>query len=454
MNYFVKQSARLLMAAALLMPFAPRQVIAAALPAPERLTSSTSSAPLSLAPLLRWSRQPEAVAYELEIFTTMPTKLNNTLTDSRAAFHTTRIFTNAYNPLLSSLVKADQEPQPLWWRVRALDLSGQPLSSFSKLSRIFVSSTVAEMNAPIPLHTMGKTPNSTLLYPVYSWLKQSNAASFEVQLFDTAPEYNEDTERMEVSGSPIATFTSDIAEVYDTNPRYGNEPFYWRVRALQSDGSPLGQWSEFDEFMTSPKVSSTQIAAYGDSITHGGGNVSYGPEDMEYSWLTYLNFPCVNLSQSGDITLDLVSRFEDDVLPFKPEYLLVMIGTNDLRDNEHSTQEAIANIEALRKQCANNDIKPIFLTLPPINPLYIKQAFQEGTDRQWVKKFNDFNRYLCTLPHIDVAAKFAPYSAKQGNLPRSLGLDGLHQNIAGKKLIAKAVNEQLNKAMAEADKLQ
>lgn len=69
----------------------------------------------------------------------------------------------------------------------------------------------------------------------------------------------------------------------------------------------------------------------GDSISHGGGRMSYSPADWPYNYAYYLDFPTMNMSRSGDETGDLLRRFDADVLPFHVQYLLIMGGTNNLR---------------------------------------------------------------------------------------------------------------------------
>ena len=280
-----------------------------------------------------------------------------------------------------------------------------------------------------------------MLYPVYSWIRLNGAASFEVALYDANPEEQPDL-------VPIALESSPIAELYDAEPRMGDVTYYWRVRSLDRNGAPLGTWSETASFRTEARH--WDIAVLGDSISHGGGHLSYGPEDLEYSWLSYLDFPAINLSQSGNITRDMVERFERDVLPFSPTYLLIMGGTNDLRSDEFTLEEAVANMEALKDKCREHGIKPIFLTLPPIHPGNIERAFDEPTIPDWQERFAAFNDYLRRQPHIDVAAAFAPY-ATGGELPEWLGLDGLHEDVIGKQLIAARVNAKWEEARTIAD---
>lgn len=92
-----------------------------------------------------------------------------------------------------------------------------------------------------------------------------------------------------------------------------------------------------------------------------------------------------------------------------------MGGSNDLRA-AYSAADVIANMEGIKEKCRQNGIKPIFLTLPPINPENIKRAFDEDTDPDWPEKFAVFNDYLRQQPHIDTAKALEAYSP-DGLLP-------------------------------------
>jgi lysophospholipase L1-like esterase len=299
------------------------------------------------------------------------------------------------------------------------------------------------MDAPIPRTVNQNAKGSAMLYPVYSWIRPSNAASFEIQVFSDDPDKNP-------SLKPVGDYMSPIAEFYDPAPRMGPAPFYWRVRSLDESGKPIGNWSKSTGFRTSP-TDKWEIAVFGDSISHGGGHISFGPEDLEYSWLTYLDNPAVNLSQSGNLTSDMLARFEQDVVPFHPKYLLIMGGSNDLRSYDYSVESAMQNMDAIEKKCREHGIRPIFLTIPPVNTANIKRAFSEPTDPAWKEKFARFNEFLRQKPHIDVAKSFAAYSSEKAELPEWLGYDGLHEDIIGKQLIAARINADWENAVQAAD---
>ena len=409
-------------------------------PAPEILTRTSKEKPVSCSPVLSWTKESNAVAYELEIFSSAVPDLDPQEADARAVFRTSKVFENAVNLPLDEMRAGLSDSQPLWWRVRAIDLDGAAISPFSRLSPLYTNPSLPRMNAPLLHPVPDRGRGSAMLFPVYSWVRPYGAEKFEVALYTEDPERKPDA-------APIAEWIAPYGEQYDDAPRTGDTTYYWRVRALDEQGTP-GAWSSASAFRLEPRH--WEIAVLGDSISHGGGHVSYGPEHLEYSWLAYLDFPAVNLSQSGDITRLMADRFERDVLPFSPDYLLIFCGTNDLRAGEFTIEDTIANMERLKEKCVAYGIRPIFLTLPPINPANIERIFGEKNTDKWQERFAQFNAYLRQQPHIDTAAAFAPYAA-DGDLPEWLGLDGLHEDIIGKQLIAARVNANLEAAKQAAD---
>ena len=188
-------------------------------------------------------------------------------------------------------------------------------------------------------------------------------------------------------------------------------------------------------FELSPKTEAGEVAIFGDSISHGGGSVSYSPTDWEFSYASYLHFPTINLSQSGDTSTMAAERFEKDVLPFKPSYVIVLVGSNSLRAGVPSW-EVIGDLQSIKKQALENGIKPVFLTIPPLNPRNIKAAFDQDTTDDWRLSIAEVNDYIDTQVHIDIVPGMAD---DDGELKTELALDGLHLDPPGKELMAEAI---------------
>ena len=151
-----------------------------------------------------------------------------------------------------------------------------------------------------------------------------------------------------------------------------------------------------------------------------------------------MNFPAYNLGRSGDTSHDSLLRFDDDVLPYHPYNLLILTGSNDLR-SDISAAAIIQDLEEIGQKCQQNDIRPIFLTLMPINPDNIDQAFHTETDANWLEKLQTINDFIRQQDYyIDLEPYF--YDSTGTLLDTELSVDGLHPDIRGKMLMAEIIN--------------
>ena len=397
------------------------------------LRETTEAEPAAYAPLLSWDKDTQAVVYEIEFYSNPDAKVNHRI------YHTRAVYTNHYNVPLREFAEEYLGKQPIYWRVRSIGFDGQPVSKFSKLATLYTSEKEKDLDRPVIFSEYGKGNGSTLLYPVYDWVGLANASGYTVELYAGTPE-------VAASGklAPVATLHSDVTEIYDREPRIGT--YSWRVRAEDAEGYPFGQWSDFHEVRAEPS-DNWEVAVLGDSISHGGGHYSFSPADFEFSWLSYLDFPAINLSSSGDLSSMTRERFERDVLPFHPKYLMIFTGTNSLRAGE-DPDDVIGDLEAMKVLALANGIRPIFLTLPPINPRNIAHVFDEPTAPDWQMRFERVNSYIRDQACVDAASAFV---CPDGVLPTELALDGLHPDVDGKRLIGEQVNKEWDKAKRDAE---
>lgn len=387
-------------------------------------------APAPLKPFLTWTVVPGAVYYEVEFLDRLPENPNGTEASQYRVYMTREVFTNGYNPNFEWYSE-----NSIVWRVRALDYEGHPLGVFSNAEEVVIDRNLPARVRP-PIATKFNVNGApTPLYPAYSWLPLYGASSYEVELTTAPPEIDGGIlpSRYRVWSKRVSGF-----DCYDDEARSIPGTYYWRVRGLDEQEKPVGEWSEPGQYVVNPRQYN-YAATLGDSITHGGGAVSYSPAAWEYSYQTYLSFTAVNLGKSGDTSETLLERFDRDVLPFKPKFLLILGGTNSLRGGTPAA-EVIKDLAGIRDKCQSYGIRPIFLTLPPINPNNIQKVFQEETAPNWQAEFDAVNRFIRTQQYfIDLQPRFTD---ADGELPDSLAIDGLHPDIEGKKLIAKIINEE------------
>lgn len=380
---------------------------------------------------LTWPQNLNAVRSEVEIFKEIPKDLRADTPIANAIYRNTHVYTNSLMLDMRQL----QAEKPLFYRVRAYDLDGHPIGPYSQPADVESALFKTERNAPIPHDPYGKGNGSVLLYPVYAYTGNPNAASYEIEV---TSKYPENLHGFSPSVHRIYANTTELTDLYDDAPRTGT--YYWRVRGMDSAGQPVGEWSLPQEIKN--PVKHWKVAVYGDSISHGGGHLSFGPADLAYSYESYLDFPSINLSQSGDTSEAMVMRFEKDVLPFSPDYLLILGGTNSLRAGVPAA-DVISDLKEIQRKCREHGITPILMTLPPINPENIQKAFHEPTYEDWKASFDEVNAFIRGEVHIDTAAPFE----KMEELPTWLALDGIHGDWNMKRMMAEVINREFPKVV-------
>lgn len=403
------------------------------LPSPVPVFHYDEKNPASLMPYLVWHSVPGAVSYELELLSSPPDEEGGVKMARRGhLFSTQAIYTNGYQANLTEWQRRGR----VFWRVRALDLSKKPIGIFSDSEEIVVDTSLKPPDYPLVNTFSGFPESQSLLYPVYQWIPMNGASRYEVELMpgtEKPPRGKEPSENR-----AWHAMVSDAFSCYDEYARPYAGEYYWRVRAVDERGETFGEYSDAAEFVVKEEKERPFAAAFGDSISHGGGAVSYSPANLEYSYVTYLDFPALNLSRSGDTAHTTLLRFDEDVLRYRPRNLMILTGSNDIRA-QTGAEEIISDLDELRKKCEANDIRPIFLTLMPVNPENIQRAFRAPTDERWKQKLEKVNAFIRRQEHyIDLEPYF--YDAAHTVMDTSLCIDGLHPDIRGKMLMAEIIN--------------
>ena len=268
------------------------------------------------------------------------------------------------------------------------------------------------------------------LYPTYSWQPIPKTEFYMVQVV-----------KVEAARDKIVREllnTEGFDRMTDWTPFTEPGEYYWQVRVVAGNRKPLSDWSEKKFFTVTAPV---KYAVLGDSISHGGA--AYIPAgQLSCQWETYCDVPIKNLARSGDTTKTMLDRFDNDVLPFKPQVLLIMAGINDIRTGA-AAEAVIKNLEAIRDKCLANDMTPVFCTLTSMNPELIRSRGIHLTDGDWRQEREKVNFWIMRTPYfIDVAPALTD---EFGYLRAEFTPDGLHPALRGKKIIGETIADYLRK---------
>lgn len=368
---------------------------------------------------LTWNPVPGAVRYQLVILRDANDTPDNIVSVK------SYIFTTGYE-LDTSMMRT--EKNGYYWKVCALNIDGKPVGKFSVPQPL----KNGEINtlAPLPTTQYNSMPYAPL-YPVYSWIPYSKAAGYDIEVY----------RRSVTPGKADAL----IAKLHGRDSNYYDEggytypgTYWWHVRAVDGSGRPISEWSKPREFQVTSPV---KVAAFGDSVTHGGGAVCTPPSYLLYDWETYSAVPIKNLGYSGNTVEAMIERFERDVLPFKPKILVIMGGVNNYRSGD-TAWSIIHSLAVLRDKCKAHGIVPVFTTVTPINPDCMKKVGTVGLPvENWLYEQQRLNEWIRQQPYaVDVTPKLTD---SRGWLRADYTTDGLHPDYDGKRIIGQTVSSYL-----------
>lgn len=374
---------------------------------------------------LTWDAVPNAVMYQLVITKGVSARAEDAVREIN------EIYTLGYE-LDTRLINVRTDN--LYWSVRPMNIHRKPMGDFSAAKPL----VDGEINPVKPLITgeYDKMPYPKA-YPVYSWIPVDKASEYEIQVFKN---YDDKSGRTDILLQTYHVPEQRSSNYYDDDAYVAEGTYWWRLRAKDRFGMPLGQWSDRQYFKV--RQQGVKIAALGDSITHGGGAVTVPPSYMMYDWESYTGLKILNLGYSGDTVEKMVKRFNRDVVNFAPDILIIMGGINNIREDDKA-DFVIGKLNQLKYKCLFNGIVPVFVTVTPVNPKIMREVSHIYVSEGWMPEQEKVNEWIRKQRlHVDVTEEL---TAPNGYLKDSLSTDGLHPDMEAKKMIGEKIGDYIRK---------
>ncbi|NLM21828.1 MAG: lysophospholipase [Peptococcaceae bacterium] len=183
-----------------------------------------------------------------------------------------------------------------------------------------------------------------------------------------------------------------------------------------------------------------KIIALGDSITQGF------PFSSKESWVYYtaqeLNLDIINQGICGDLTRDMLRRFQQDVLAYTaytPNHVIILGGTNDAALG-YPLAEVSTNFTVMVDMACRHDIIPI-LGLP-IPFLVREEELKLMSYRKWLQDYADRKR-------IKIIDFYGPFRAAiEAGTGMKLYADEVHPSVEGYQLMGKVAVESLKELIS------
>jgi len=227
----------------------------------------------------------------------------------------------------------------------------------------------------------------------------------------------------------------------------------WRSSVLSAARAKKPQ--KVDDSQTAPKTKSKKkilIVAFGDSLTSGyqpPGSGSPLPKSTPYTdplkkmidgalekanKLQLLDVTFYNKGVSGELTSDMLRRLEGDVLSVKPNYAIILGGSNDIGWSVEPS-DILENLVQMYEKSTSANIEVVACMVPSIigQEAYVKPRLELN---ELIADYCFENELVC----VDLFSATADPKTKM--LDKKYSSDSLHLNTAGYMKMAEVIFNQ------------
>ena len=196
------------------------------------------------------------------------------------------------------------------------------------------------------------------------------------------------------------------------------------------------------------------VLCFGDSLTVGFQSPSpQNPTGMETPYGAFLAEIFQGVLEirisgiCGELTAEMVNRFQRDALRFNPTHVIILGGTNDLGYGLRPA-EIYRNLVDMYEQTTRSGAVPIPVTVPSIRVEFDHTA---ADAQDWVQRHLEQRRILNgMIQEYAFRQKFpladlftATEDSSTSLLAEKYSNDGIHLTTAGYRLFAKILYEQV-----------
>lgn len=215
----------------------------------------------------------------------------------------------------------------------------------------------------------------------------------------------------------------------------------------------------------------TRLVAFGDSTTAPRGKVVVYVDRLEHGLAELgIDAAIANAGVPGNTTEDGRTRFQAEVLDWKPALVIIQFGINDsavdVWQNPPATAPRVSrsrykeNLTYFLRELESRGIEAILMTPNPMRwaektrELYNKSPYNIDEPDGFnvlLKEYAEAVREVAQdsgTPLVDVYTAFQDYGAEGGQSMDDLLLDGMHPNDKGHALVTAILSGALRKTLA------
>lgn len=207
---------------------------------------------------------------------------------------------------------------------------------------------------------------------------------------------------------------------------------------FRDDWADLRHYEGENKTLPAPSPADKRVVFLGSSI------FEFWKTRMPQYFAEHKNY--IDRGISGQISPQLLIRFQQDVIALKPKAVIILAGSNDIAGTTgHVTNERIMdNIRSMVELAKLHHIKPILCAYLPVYE-YPWHKGMQAADK--IISLNKQIKAYATENKLTLLDYFTPLADSRNGQKAELTIDGVHPNIEGYKIMAKVTDEAIAKTL-------
>ena len=149
---------------------------------------------------------------------------------------------------------------------------------------------------------------------------------------------------------------------------------------------------------------------------------------------------------SGQVSSQMLVRFQEDVINLQPKVVVICCGTNDIAQNNGymSLEHILHNIKSMCQLARANKIKPVVCSTLPAKGFKWRPEMRPANDilklNEMIKAYAKENK----IPYVDYHSALKD---EENGLPKKYSKDGVHPNAQGYAVMESIILPILKKVL-------
>ena len=149
---------------------------------------------------------------------------------------------------------------------------------------------------------------------------------------------------------------------------------------------------------------------------------------------------------SGQVSSQMLVRFQEDVINLHPKVVVICCGTNDIAQNNGpiSLEHILHNIKSMCQLARANKIKPVVCSTLPAKGFKWRPEMKPANDilqlNEMIKAYAKENK----IPYVDYHSALKD---EENGLPKKYSKDGVHPNAQGYAVMESVILPILKKVL-------